>query len=337
MNRWVKPCVVGVLAFLALMGLVTIRSEAGAPRPDVLVYNSMFPDTEAVIRAAVVRSIKDVDFVWFHAGTEQVMAKLYAEIEAGRPKPDVLVVSGYADYLILRKRGLLLKYESPQARGLHPSMKDPDGYFTAIRVGAMGIAYNTNLVKPADAPRRWTDLLDPKWKGKVMMPNPLLSGSAFVTVATLAKKFGWDYFKQLRANGVIVEAGNTAVERKLAGGEKPVAILLEENVVKVKKKGDPVAYVYPADGNIIIPSPVAILSTSKEQEAARKLYDYLLTPDGQKAFVLGWLHPVRDDVKGPEGAQPLADSLKNSLPVDWEYQAAKSDEIKERFRSLVLE
>jgi iron(III) transport system substrate-binding protein len=332
---WKNLVAVGVV--LGVLLGVACAAAAGAPRADVLIYNSMFPDTEAVIRAGVERGIKDVDFIWFHAGTEQVMAKLYAEIEAGRPKPDILAVTGYADYLILKKRGLLVRYESPHAKALHPSLKDADGTFTAIRVGAMGIAYNTKLVKPADAPKRWTDLLDPKWKGKVLMPNPLLSGSAFVTVTALAKKHGWDYFKKLRDNGVIVEAGNTAVERKLAGGEKPVAILLEENVIKVKKAGDPMEYVYPADGNIIIPSPVAILSTSKTQDAAKKLYDYLLSPDGQKAFVLGWLHPVRSDVKGPEGAQPLAESLKNSLDVDWEYQATKSDEIKERFRSLVLE
>ena len=92
-----------------------------------------------------------------------------------------------------------------------------------------------------------------------------------------------------------------------------MAIILEENLLKVKDRGEPVEIVYPEDGVIIVPSPIGILKTTQNPEAAKAVVDWWLSPEGQKAIVTGWMHSVRTDVQSPKGAKPLAEFA----PAPW--------------------
>jgi iron(III) transport system substrate-binding protein len=264
------------------------------------------------------------------------MAKLAGEIEAKKVQADVLLVADPAYYLTLKDKGLLMKYDSPMRKDITGN-KDTEGFWTGVRINAIVMAYNTKKVKPEEAPKTWQELTDPKWKNRIAMANPLLSGTAYVGVGALAQKYGWEYFDKLKANGIKVESGNTALQNKLIQGEYDVVIILEENILKMSAKGEPVKVAYPADGAIINPSPIAIFASAQNPEAAKALTDWWLSKEGQEMVVKGWMHSVRDDVAAPKGAPALKTLMPTALKIDWNQLAKENEKFKEQFRSRVLE
>ena len=208
-----------------------------------------------------------------------------------------------------------------------------------VRVCNMIIAYNKDKLDPKDVPTSWEDLKKPKYKGRIAMPNPLLSGTAYVAVGALADKFGWGYFDALKANGLRVEEGNSAIQNKLLTGEYMAAIILEENILKLQQtKKEPLEVVYPKEGCILISSPIGIFKATKNPDGAKALTDWWLSKEGQAAVTAGWMHSVRDDVEKPKGAKySLKELLKNALKVDWEKLTRDESKIKEEFRSRVMD
>jgi iron(III) transport system substrate-binding protein len=265
------------------------------------------------------------------------MTKLAGEIEAKKIQADVLMVSDPGYYITLKDKNLLLKFDAPNRKFIAEKYKDSEGYWTAVRLSYMLMAYNTTKVKPEDAPKSFKDLTDPKWKDRLAMANPLLSGSILTVVADLSQRYGWDYFKTLKSNGIKIEGGNTAVQNKLVTGEYFVGIIGEENILKVADKGEPLKVAYPADGAVILPSPIAIFSSSQNPEAAKALTDWWLSKEGQEMVVKGWMHSVREDVAPPKGAPALKTMMPTALKIDWDQLAKENEKFKENFRSRVLE
>lgn len=309
---------------------------ADSPKGKLMIYTSIYPDIIESVKPALKKAFPDIEVEWFQAGTEKVMAKVAGEIEAKKISADLLMVADPSYYLTLQEQNLLLKYDAPNRKDVKLN-KDKDGYWTGVRVSNMIIAYNTAKVKPEEAPKSFKDLLDPKWQGKIAMPSPLLSGTAYVFTGVLKDTYGWEYFEKLKANGLKVEEGNSAVQNKLVRGEYHAVVILEENILKLADKGEPVKVVYPADGTVVIPSPVAIFNTSKNQELAKKVLDWWLSKEGQEAIVKGWMHSVRDDVASPKGAPALSTFAgKGNIP-NWEKLSKENETVKETFRAKVLE
>lgn len=306
------------------------------PTGTVMIYTSIYPDIIELIKPSIKKQFPDLEVQWFQAGTEKVMAKIAGEIEAKKVQADLIMVADPSYYLTLKEQKLLQQYDAPNRKNITIN-KDAEGFWTGVRISNMIIAYNTAKVSEADAPKSFKDLLDPKWKGKIAMPSPLLSGTAYVTAGVLADKYGWNYFEELKQNGLKVEEGNSAIQNKLIRGEYLAVVILEENILKMAAKGEPVKVVYPADGTIVIPSPIAMFTTSKNQEAAKAVLDWFLSPAGQEVMVKGWMHSVREDIAAPQGAPPLKSLTNTALKPDWEKLAKENETIKETFRSKVLD
>ena len=287
-------------------------NKAGGVKGDLMVYTSIYPDIiDNMCKPNVAKAFPDMKVNWFQGGTEKVITKITGEIKAKKIAADVLMVADPSYYLKLNEQGLLLPYKSKEDANVI-SDKAADGSWYAVRVCNMIIAYNGNKLKPEEAPKNWTDLTDPKWKGKIAMPNPMLSGTAYVAVGALADKYGWEYFDKLKANGLRVEEGNSAIQNKLLTGEYAAAMILEENILKLANtKKEPLKVIYPTDGVINIPSPIAIFKDTKN-------------PDGAKALVDWWLSKEGQQVEG-------------RIKVDWQKLANNNAQIKEEFRKRVMD
>ena len=308
----------------------------GGVKGDVMVYTSIYPDIiDKMCKPNVAKAFPDMKVTWFQGGTEKVKTKIAGEIKAKKIGADVLMVADPSYYLALKKQGLLLDYVSKNQKDVIAD-KDKNGSWTAVRISNMIIAYNKDKVQ--NPPKSWQDLTDPKWKGKIAMPNPMLSGTAYVAVGALADKYGWEYFDKLKANGIRVEEGNSAIQNKLLTGEYAAAMILEENILKLKEtKHEPLEVVYPSDGIICVPSPIAIFNTTKNPDGAKALVDWWLSKEGQQAVVKGWMHSVRGDVEPPTGAPKLSTLLPNAVKVNWDKLATEDAKIKEAFRTRVMD
>jgi iron(III) transport system substrate-binding protein len=283
--------------------------------------------------------LPDADIKWYQAGSENVASKVNTEMAAGATKADLILTSDPFWYHELKKTGKLLPYESAAAKAVPAQYRDPEHYWINVRMPVMVIAYNSEAVKEADAPKSFKDLADPKWKGKLTMGSPLESGTMFTTVALLSRKYGWDYFQALRKNDIVAAGGNSSVINRVETRERPIGIVLIENVLKAQAKNSPVKLVYPSDGTIPIPSPIAILKDSKNPELVKKAYDWFFTPEAQKAVVKGGMYAAVPGIAGPDTALGWPELEKNLAPwspalVDEIY--AQRDQLKSKFSEVVF-
>ena len=314
------------------------EKKATGTKGELMVYTSIYPDIiDNMCKPNVAKAFPEMKVNWFQGGTEKVVTKITGEIKAKKIGADVLMVADPSYYLKLEDQKLLLPYKSKEEKNLIND-KAADGAWYAVRVCNMIIAYNADKLKAEDAPKNWTDLADPKWKGKIAMPNPMLSGTAYVAVGALADKYGWEYFDKLKANGLRVEEGNSAIQNKLLTGEYAAVMILEENILKLANtKKEPLKVIYPKDGVVQVPSPIAIFNTTKNPEGAKALVDWWLSKEGQQAVVKGWMHSVRGDVKEPIGSVPTKGLTDGKIKVDWRKLADNNAKIKEEFRKRVMD
>ncbi len=332
-------CALILAGLVLLVTLFAVPAFSQAPSGKVMIYSSIYLHIIEQLKPVLKQKFPNIDVQWFYGGSEKVIAKLIAEFEQGATMADLIMIADPAYYNSLKRDNRLLQYKSPNAKFVHSPWVDKDGYYSGVRINVMGIAYNKNLVSPKDLPKTWADLGDPRWKGKVGMPNPLLSGTAFVTVSGLAKssKHGWALFEKWRKNNISCEPGNGAVETKLLSGQLAMGMLLEENVLKAINEGKPLGFVYPLDGTMVNPAPIAIMKTTKNPAAAKVIYDFFLSKEGQQAIIDGWMHSVRPDMAAPKHAQSkITDVMKIGLPMDWEAISRDPEVVKEKFDQTVL-
>jgi len=300
----------------------------------------MYKDMIEMMKEDVQKNFPDMKIQWFQSGSEKVAAKISAELEANNLQADVLMTSDPFFYIDLKNKGLLLPYESPHTKNIPIYLKDADNYFSTQRVPVVVMAYNRTLLKPDDAPKTFKELTDGKWKGKVVMASPLESGTAFTAVATLSTKYGWDFFKKLRENQTLSTGGNSAVRQKLESKEYPVGIMLLENILQAQSQGSPLEPIYPEDGVILVPSPVAIFKRTRFPEEAKQLIDYLFSETGQRWMIKANMYSPNPMIPPPDNAKTFNFVLKKAFPWNPEFaQTVFKDHqtIKDTFAKIMFE
>ena len=335
MNMKKKWTVFLVMAFSA----VILISSMGHAKTPIIIYSSVHEDVLAAITAEFNKRNPDIELKYFRLGTTKIIAKVNAEVKAGGIKADLVWTAEPAYFEELKQRNLIMKYLSPAAKDIPKVFVDPDGYYIGGRILSIGLMYNTRLVKEAEAPRDWNDLLGPQWKNHIVHANPLYSGSATATVTGLSQNraYGWAYYEKLRANGCTIIKGQKGASRKVAGGEYKVGIGLDYGIRKMTAKGSPIQFVYPRSGSVTWGSPIATFEASEHRDAAKKFIDFVLSADGQKFLISQYIVSVNPKVASPKGAPPVLDILSKALPLDWDYLVKNREELLKKFSSIMLE
>lgn len=310
-----------LLPAIAAALVAGLLSTAALAESLVLYTSQPNEDAQATVDAFEATN-PGVEVEWVREGTTKIMAKLMAEIEAGNPVADVLLIADTVTMQRLKEAGQLMAYKSPEASAFEPSLFDPDGTYYSTKMITTGIIYNTAAVmKPAG----WEDLAKPEAKGLVTMPSPLTSGAALIHAQTLAgiDALGWDYYKALAENGATAAGGNGGVLKAVATGEKAYGMVVDFMAIREKAKGAPVEFVFPTAGVSAVTEPVAILKTAKNADAAKKFVDFLLSEEGQQVAVKMGYIPARNGLALPEGF-PAREAVK-VLPVDAAAAVKNSD------------
>jgi iron(III) transport system substrate-binding protein len=329
--RRVSFCLVATAGIIALaIAQVPAQSKSSSR---VLLYTSVPQELATQFANAFMKKRPDVKVEIYRAGSTEVGAKLAAEREVGGIRADLLWLADAPIYYDLKRRGELLAYISPEAKAIPADLKDPNGLFTAGRLINMIIAVNTEITPLKDAPKSWKDF--PDFGKKAVMGNPLYSGSNFVTVAAFVKRDGWGWFERARGKGVAIVRGNSEAASALAGKEFGVAMTLDYIIAGLIRKGAPLAVIWPAEGAISVPSPVAIMKGTKNPDGAKAFVDYVLSKEGQEFLVKQEVIPIRGDVQPPKG-QPSASQIK-FLPIPYEWAAENAAAIREKFEKTMLQ
>ena len=194
------------------------------------------------------------------------------------------------------------------------------------------IGVNTQKVARADAPRRWKDLLDPRWKGKLVHAHPGYSGVVVTGITGLLGAFGWDYFAGLAKNEPLIVQSAEDPPMKVAGGEAWVGVTGEYNLYRAAKKGNPIEIVFPEEGVPFVASANAIAGRGPHPNAARVFTDFLFGKEAQQLLVDDGLYVPNEEVTYAKDKRPLKE-LK-LLRADPEEIIRRSEEIRTRFREL---
>ena len=315
----------------ALLAAAVAAPLGAQPGGKLVLYTSQ-PDRDAQRTVEGFRKKNPgVDVEIFRSGTTEVMSKLMAEIAAGAPRADVLLIADALSMERLKAGGELQAYPGADVSELPPDAYDKAKTYFGTKLITTGIIVNRQA---AMKPTSWKDLLKPEAKGQVALPSPLYSGAAAIHMGALraSAALGADFYAKLARNGAVALRGNGAVLNAVAGGQKMYGIIVEFMALNARAKGSPVDFVFPAEGVSIVTEPTAILRGTKNPEAARAFVDFLLSKDGQELAVSQGYFPARKDVKPPPGFPDVA-SLE-ILPVDI-GELEKRDELnKKRFAEL---
>lgn len=239
--------------------------------------------------------------------TQVAYQRVIQEQQRGAFICDVLSTTDIAQYKALKDKGALAKLAPANASGLSTAYQnfDPDGYYYPTYAGEVVVAYNTDKVKPDEAPRNWPDLLEQKWKGKVALGHPAFSGYAGNWVVLMTRLYGWDYFKKLEKNDPLITRSIIDTVTYLNSGERWVGVSPSASVLESIDKGNPLAIVYPADGAILMIAPSGVLAKAPHPNAARLFLDYLLGADYAKIAVKSRGEAMRPDVPSLPGAKTV--------------------------------
>jgi iron(III) transport system substrate-binding protein len=318
------------IGFAAAAGYASIA----VAQQKLYVYTSMKESMIGELKTAFAKKHPDIKLDYQSAGAGKLMAKIAAERESGKILADVLWTSEVPDFYQLKQQGLLQPYVPAEIKALVNPLPDYDGSFTAVRLGTLGIAYNTRVIK--DPPKTWQDLSKPQFKGAFGIANPALSGTAYMSVALLGKQFGWSYFEGLRANGAKMGKGSGQVVDDTASGDLVASLAVDYITLDKVDKGATIALVYPPE-MLVIPSPVAIFKGSPNAEAAKKFVDFLLSKEGQTIIANEGTLPVRTDVKTPEKYKlpPADEAIRRSIKADYPQMMADKEATIKKFTEIM--
>src|SRR5215208_8490854 len=222
--------------FVAAVGALLLGSCGGRPSSphEVTAYVSADrPVSEPIMQEYQRRSGARVDVVYDTEETKSTGLANRLLAEKGRPQADVFWSNEPVRTLVLKSRGVLAPYRSPSARGIPDALVDPDGFWTGFSARMRVIAYNTNAVRPGEAPQSIFDLAHPKWKGQVAIADPRFGSTSFHVAALYAlagdEKMD-DFFRRLNANGIRIVDGNSVVRDLVARGDVSVGLTDTDDV-----------------------------------------------------------------------------------------------------------
>jgi iron(III) transport system substrate-binding protein len=243
--------------------------------------------------------------------------RLMLDIKNKTPQCDVFSTTDISHMPILKERHELTEYTPENAAALLPpflALSDA-GYSYVTNASRYFLIYNTNLVKAEDAPKNWTDLLDPKWKGFVATGHPAFSGCTGVWCVAMRKLYGWEYFEKLAKNNPRI--GRSAVDpvTLMTAGEVRVGLGSANNIYRTMDKGNPLAISVPTDGLSVCVTPSAIPANAPHPAAARLFMEWLLSEGYSKIVAGDGSEPIRTGVPPRPDEPPLASQKVIPLTV----------------------
>ena len=332
--------VAGVLLAAGIVGFYG-RNRGG---PRVVVYCAHDREFAEVVLAEFGKRT-GIEVVTRYDTEANKSIGLYNDLiqEKGRPRCDVHWNNEILATIRLEREGIYAPYPSPAALPFPAAFKSSDHTWTAFAARARVLLVNTDKVKAAELPTSINDLVKPIWKGRVAMAKPLF-GTTATHAACLFQCWGdakaQAFYEQLKANDVHIVAGNKQSAVGVGVGQFDMGLTDTDDALAEIEQGRPVTMIFPdhdaaADsglGTLFIPNTVALVKGGPNSDAAKKLIDYLLSPEVEKMLAEGEARqiPLNPNAlaKLPAAMQPARTA--RTLPVDFD-KAADAWERSQRF------
>ena len=263
---------------------------------------------------------------FFRSGSLKVYSRINLETAAGKHLYDVSHVAVLTAYHEWKKKGWLMKYDSPVFEGYPDEIKDP-GYWAPFRTFALIMAYNTELLPSGQVPKTWSELVNSKWKGQLGVEG-IDSGSQYLQYYTLRNLYGTHYWDQIAKNKPLEYDGTGAIMNGLLRGEIKLAMLQycfgAYRYRELEKA--PIQGIWPKEGVPISVAPMGINKNAPHPHAAKLFFDFALSKEGQMKMVeLVGAYSGRNDVPAAKGNMPKESFKKFYVTNIDEFSAGLND------------
>jgi iron(III) transport system substrate-binding protein len=258
-----------------------------------------------------------------------LLNRILNEGKAGKYYYDVVRQSAFAMQVLIQK-GMIQTYDSPERKFYSEESKDKLGYWTSTDENYFVIAYNTKMVSSGDAPKNWSDLLDPKWRGRIAMDsdNHVLYGGL---EQNWGKEKAAEYFKKLSRQEIQFRKGNTLLAQLIVAGEYPLGFVYAHRVELLKAQGAPIEWVSTMNPIVATLGPVGLAAKPQHPNAGKLLIDFILSADAQKELQKIYRIPSRSNL---EPISRLLDTDRLKLVPLPPSLADKEESWKKFFKSV---
>jgi len=301
------------VVFLLIAGLIfSIAMNAFATEPDrekVLSMYVAYGGPELVAKAFEKATGIRIEYLTMSSG--EVLARLRAE--KANPQTDVWFGGGSDAFIQAKAEGLIQAYTSPFAKNVKPAFKDKDGYWTGVSLVVVGFLVNDQRLenKRLKVPVKWTDLSNSAYRDELMASNPNTSGTAYTTVSgvlqMMGEEKGWKFLDSMYANIPFLEKSGSAPGKKVLAGEFTVGIAPDPHNLPLRNPHAPLTSIFPEDGVLAWPSPVAVINNTKHPNNARIFVDWCLSPEGQRILMKASPRVPTTDVETIKGVPRVKD------------------------------
>jgi iron(III) transport system substrate-binding protein len=315
-----KRLVIGTALGLTLV--CGLAGPAAAERTKLTIYTALENDQLGPFKASIEAAVPDVEVVWVRDSTGVITTRFLAEKD--NPRADMVMGLAASSLLVFEKAGLLETYKPQGADALKEVFRDPSPPYTWTGMDAyLGVVcFNTaEAAKDKIAtPASWKDLLDPKLKGKVVMPHPASSGTGYLMVAgwlqSMGEAEGWKFMDGLHENiGAYLHSGSAPCVQA-AKGERVAGLALDMRGASEKTKGAPIAVIIPKEGTGWEMEATAIVKGTRNLALAQKIADWGVTKGASELYSKSYAIVAFPGVANippnyPEGAEK--GMIKNDL------------------------
>ena len=287
------------LWFVILVGTAMGQSilEGAKKEGQVVLYASMEAVSAQKIVAAFEKKYPFIKVDASRIGSERMATRLVAEAQARKVRADVVQQSGFDFYGVLQK-GLFDSYLSPERAAYPAEYRDDKGLWVMPAATLNVIAYNKKMVSTGDVPKNFWDLVEPKWKGQLLMDENESKWMAGM-ISYYGEAKAMDLMRKLAGQNIQFRVGHSLLQTLLAAGERAVVVVAFANGVdRLKKDGAPIEWVG-AEPIIGLTFGSAVVKDAPHPNAARLLSDFLLSREGQEVLAAAGYFSPRSDVSSP--------------------------------------
>jgi iron(III) transport system substrate-binding protein len=306
---------------LAIAISIVLSATYTLAKTTLVVYTALEADQLKAYKQAFEQDNPKIEIRWVRDSTGIITAKLLAE--KANPVADVVMGLAATSLMLLEKEAMLLSYAPQGLEQVKASMRDPKNPPTWVGMDIWASALCVNTIETSKRnlpiPSSWVDLTRPEYKGQIAMPNPASSGTGYLMVSawlqSMGEEAGWKYMDALHHNIASYTHSGSKPCRQAAAGEYVIGLSFEYRANKTKKDGGPIDIVLPKEGLGWDQEATAILHTSKNLDAAKRLADWAVTPRANALYAENFAIVALPDI-----ARPL-----EFIPADIEQRLVKND------------
>lgn len=321
-----------VVAALAAMALAC----SGSNKAPLIVYSPHGRDLLSAFEGRFEKAHPDVDVQWVDMGSQEVLDRVRSE--RANPQADVWFGGPAALFERAGADSLLAPYRPSWADAVRPEARGAGDLYFGVYLTPVVIAYNSDALTPEEAPHDWDDVLAPRWKGKILIRDPLASGTMRTIFgmimyrglqATGDTAAGYDWLRRLDRQTKEYVLNPALLYQKLARQEGLVTLWDMPDILTVRAKGFPIDYVVPASGTPVLVDPIAVVRGAPHPELAHEFVEDVGSVAAQLMAARRFYRiPARTDL--PEDSLPdwlrRVEREMKPMPIDWGLLEARGNE-----------